>query len=86
MATENHDTGIMGTPELLVELLEKVGSPNVGVIYEPYNLMEQASYDYRKGLEVMRDHIPHVHFKDGKLMAVFNGREAELRAGPLGSR
>ena len=69
MATENHDAGIMGTPELLVELFEKVGSPNVGVIYEPYNLMEQASYDYRKAFEVMREHILHVHFKDGKLMA-----------------
>jgi sugar phosphate isomerase/epimerase len=68
MGTENHDTGIMGRPERLVELFEKIGSPYVGVIYEPYNLMEQAGYDYRKAFEVMRDHIVHVHLKDGKLM------------------
>lgn len=69
MATENHDTGIMGSPEVLVELLEKVGSPYMGVLYEPYNLMEQAGYDYRKAFEVMRDHIVHVHLKDGKLIS-----------------
>jgi len=67
MATENHDTGIMGTPEILVDMLNKIGSPNVGVIYEPLNLLEQASYDYRKAFEIMREYILHVHFKDGKL-------------------
>lgn len=68
MGVENHDTGIMGQPELLVELFEKIGSKYVGVFYEPYNLMEQAGYDYRKAFEVMRDWIVHVHFKDGKLL------------------
>jgi sugar phosphate isomerase/epimerase len=65
---ENHDTGILGQPEALVELCEKVGSSHLGVIYEPYNLMEQAGYDYRKAFEIMRDHIVHVHFKDGRLV------------------
>ena len=67
LAGENHDTGILGQPEKMVEFCEKVGSKHLGVIYEPYNLMEQAGYDYRKAFEIMRDHIVHVHFKDGRL-------------------
>jgi sugar phosphate isomerase/epimerase len=67
LAGENHDTGILGQPEKMVEFCEKVDSDHIGVIYEPYNLMEQAGYDYRKAFEVMRDHIVLVHFKDGRL-------------------
>jgi len=87
MATENHDTGIMGTPEILVDLINKIGSPNVGVIYEPLNLLEQASYDYRKAFEVMREHILHVHFKDGKLFPdVRNYRPVMMGEGELDFR
>ncbi len=67
LAGENHDTGILGQPKAFVELCEKVGSKNFGIIYEPYNLMEQAGLDYRKAFEIMREHIVHVHFKDGRL-------------------
>jgi sugar phosphate isomerase/epimerase len=68
LVTENHGKLILGSPELVVEMLEKVGSPNMGVIYEPHNLMAQAGQDYRKAFETMRDHIKHVHFKDGRLV------------------
>jgi sugar phosphate isomerase/epimerase len=68
MAMENHGSRILGSPELVVELLDKVASDHLGVIYEPHNLMAQAGYDYRKALEIMRDHIIHVHFKDGRLV------------------
>jgi sugar phosphate isomerase/epimerase len=67
LAGENHDTGILGQPAKMVEFCAKVGSKHLGIIYEPYNLMEQAGYDYRKAFEVMRDHIVLVHFKDGRL-------------------
>ena len=87
MATENHDTGIMGTPEILVDLINKIGSPNVGIIYEPFNLLEQASYDYRKAFEVMREHILHVHFKDGKLFPdVRNYRPVMMGEGEIDFR
>ena len=67
LAGENHDMGILGQPQKMVEFCEKVGSKHIGVIYEPYNLMEQAGFDYRKAFEIMRDHIVLVHFKDGRL-------------------
>jgi len=62
---ENHGDGIAGQPELCAELAEKVGSPFFGVLYEPHNLMAEGGVDYRYALEVMKDHIVHVHFKDG---------------------
>ena len=67
LAGENHDMGILGQPAKMVEFCEKVGSKHIGVIYEPYNLMEQAGFDYRKAFEIMREHIVLVHFKDGRL-------------------
>jgi len=66
MGVENHSAGIAGTPELCVELAEKVGSPYFGVLYEPGNLMHDTGTDYRAALETMKDHIVHCHFKDCK--------------------
>ena len=66
MGFENHGGGISGQPELCAELTEKVGSEFFGVLYEPCNLMT-AGVDYRRALDVMRDHIVHVHFKDAKV-------------------
>ena len=66
MAFENHSAGIAGTPELCVELAEKVGSPYFGILYEPGNLMFDTGTDYRKALETMKNHVVHCHFKDCK--------------------
>jgi len=64
MGVENHSDGIAGTPELAVELVEKVGSPYLGILYEPGNLMHDTGTDYRNALETMKNHIVHCHFKD----------------------
>ena len=64
MGFENHGGGISGQPERCRELAEKVGSSFFGVLYEPCNLMA-AGTDYRSALEIMKDHITHIHFKDG---------------------
>jgi sugar phosphate isomerase/epimerase len=65
MGVENHGGGISGSPERCVELAQKVGSPFFGVLYEPYNLANHGT-EYRSALHAMRDHIVHVHFKDGR--------------------
>jgi sugar phosphate isomerase/epimerase len=67
LVCENHDTGILGQPHTLVKMCEMIGQDNVGVLYEPLNLMEQAGLDYKKAFEVMRDVIKMVHLKDGFL-------------------
>jgi len=66
MGIENHSVGIAGTPELITELAEKVGSPFFGILYEPGNLMYDTGTDYRAALEIMKGHIVHCHFKDCK--------------------
>jgi sugar phosphate isomerase/epimerase len=65
MGYENHGGGISGQPKLCAELADKVGSPFLGALYEPCNLMH-SGVDYRYALHVMRDHITHVHCKDGR--------------------
>ncbi|MEM7031830.1 MAG: TIM barrel protein, partial [Chloroflexota bacterium] len=37
-------------------------------LYDPCNLIG-AGTDYRSALEIMKDHITHVHFKDGAVKA-----------------
>jgi len=66
MGVENHSDGIAGTPELAAELVEKVGSPFLGILYEPGNLMHDTGTDYRSALKIMKHHIVHCHFKDCK--------------------
>ncbi len=64
MGFENHGGPICGDPEQCRLLSAKVGSPYFGVLYDPCNLMG-AGTDYRAALDIMQDHITHVHFKDG---------------------
>ncbi len=66
MGVENHSDGIAGTPELVTELVEKTGSPFLGILYEPGNLMHDTGTDNHTALEIMKDHIVHCHFKDCK--------------------
>ncbi|HRW08214.1 MAG TPA: sugar phosphate isomerase/epimerase family protein [Caldilineaceae bacterium] len=64
MGFENHGGPLCGDPEQCRILSAKVDSPYFGVLYDPCNLMG-AGTDYRAALDIMQDHITHVHFKDG---------------------
>ena len=64
MGIENHGGEISGNPEACQEISEKVGSKHFGILYEPANLMG-ANVDYKEAYEVFKDHIVHVHIKDG---------------------
>jgi sugar phosphate isomerase/epimerase len=64
MGIENHGGEISGDPEACAEIARKVGSKRFGVLYEPANLMA-AGVDYRKAWETFREHVVHVHIKDG---------------------
>lgn len=68
MGFENHGGPLCGNPEHCADLSAKVGSSYFGVLYDPCNLMG-AGTDYRSALEIMKDHITHVHFKDGAITA-----------------
>jgi sugar phosphate isomerase/epimerase len=62
---ENHGGEISGVPEACRQLCAAVASPWFGVLYEPANLMA-AGVDYRTALATLRDHIVHIHVKDGR--------------------
>lgn len=64
MGVENHGGGISGSAEACLELCREVGSPHFGILYDPCNLL-RAGADYKQALETLREHIVHVHLKDG---------------------
>ena len=65
LGIENHGGPISGDPDACLEISQKVGSKHFGILYEPGNLMA-ADQDYQEAFEVFRDHIVHVHIKDGR--------------------
>lgn len=64
MGIENHGTEISGDAATCREICERVGSSHFGIIYEPCNLLA-AGVEYKAAFEAFKDHIVHVHFKDG---------------------
>lgn len=66
LTLENECAEVMGTPKLINELAEKVGSKYFGILYEPGNLVLDTGADYKAALETMKNHITHCHFKDVK--------------------
>jgi len=64
MGFENHGGPLCGDPIHCRDLSAKVDSPYFGVLYDPCNLLG-AGTDYQAALDIMQDHITHIHFKDG---------------------
>ena len=64
MGIENHGGEISGSPEACAEISAKVGSRYFGILYEPANLMDENT-EYKSAFEVFKDHIVHIHIKDG---------------------
>ena len=62
---ENHPNSIAGSAEETVTIIEAVGHPNVRILYEPSNLLVYAGRDdHRRGFDVQKSWIRHVHIKD----------------------
>lgn len=73
MGVENHGGELSGSPELTKKLFEAVGSSHFGLIYDPCNYVTHGA-DYRAALELQKEHVVHVHFKD----AATNGSGTKL--------
>lgn len=82
VGVETHG-GITSDVEGMVVLCERVGAANFGVIYDPCNL-EAVGVDYQAAYRGFREHIVHVHLKDGRSTAdgwrrvVFNEGEIDM--------
>ncbi len=85
MGFETHGGGISGNPQHCVDIAEQVGSPFFGVLYDPCNVMA-AGVDYRMALWTMRDHIVHVHLKDGAVDVANGFKRVMLGSGHLDIR
>ena len=77
MGIENHGFSLSAYTDKLADFCCKVGSKNFGVIYEPGNLFGNLK-DYRKGFYDQKDHIVHVHLKDGYPFRFPGSLEASL--------
>ncbi len=64
MGVENHGGPVSGTPEVLRDFSRQVGSSHFGVLYDPCNLL-LAGVDHKAAFDVFKDHVVHVHLKDG---------------------
>lgn len=60
LGIENHGGAITGSPETLKRLFDQIGSPYLGLLYDPCNYV-QKNVDYRAALELLKDHLAHVH-------------------------
>lgn len=62
---ENHRGSIASTPEHVMPLIREIGSPFLGILYDPANLMG-CRVDYRAAYRQFRTHVVHVHVKDSR--------------------
>lgn len=65
LGIENHGGGISGSGAALRDLAQQVGCANFGVLYDACNLVT-AGVDYQREYAAFKDHIVHVHLKDGR--------------------
>ena len=61
---ENHPGTAAVTGAVTRAIVDAVDAPNVGIIFDPGNLMRLGGTDMRSELAVQREAIRHVHFKD----------------------
>ena len=61
---ENHPFSEAISAERTVQIVEDVGSENIGIVYDPANLIVMGNQDYHQGFEVQKPYINHVHLKD----------------------
>jgi L-ribulose-5-phosphate 3-epimerase len=61
---ENHDGTMADTAARTRELRQRVGEPNVGIVYDPANLMRDGKEDFPESFEIQAEAIRLVHVKD----------------------
>lgn len=65
LGMENHAGSIAGNPKDVMRLVDAVGSPYFGILYEPANLMA-CRVDYGEAYRLFSGHVVHVHIKDSR--------------------
>ncbi|QOR70560.1 sugar phosphate isomerase/epimerase [Ruania alkalisoli] len=61
---ENHMGSHAISGAITTEIVQEVGSPYVGILYDPANLLVLGDADYQEAFTLQAPYIGHVHFKD----------------------
>jgi sugar phosphate isomerase/epimerase len=64
LGIETHG-GLSSDAPAMVELCQEVGSRHFGVLFDPSNCVG-AGVDYKQAWETFKEHVVHVHLKDGR--------------------
>ena len=64
---ETHMGNIMPSASLAWRLVKDLSPEQVGVIYDPGNMVVEGYECYKMGMELLGDHLAHVHVKNGSM-------------------
>jgi len=80
------EVGGLETADDLLQFIEHSNCSNLKINYDPANLLRGGKGDPIEGLEVLRDHVVHVHLKDANAPTVpgLFGLETQLNEGGVG--
>lgn len=84
LGIETHG-GLSSDAPAMVELCREVGSRHFGVLYDPCNCA-QHGVDYKAAWDTFKDHVTHVHLKDGRRAADGSWQRVHLGQGEIDAR
>ena len=84
LGIETHG-GLSSDAPAMVELCEQVGSQRFGVLFDPCNCAANG-VDYKQAWSTFKDHVTHVHLKDGRREADGSWKRVHLGEGEIDAR
>ena len=84
LGIETHG-GLSSDAPAMVELCEQVGSKRFGVLFDPCNCAAN-HVDYKEAWAIFKDHVTHVHLKDGRREPDGSWKRVHLGEGEIDAR
>src|SRR5688500_9692638 len=84
LGIETHG-GLSSDAPAMVELCEQVGSERFGVLFDPCNCAANG-VDYKQAWSTFKEHVTHVHLKDGRHDADGKWQRVHLGEGEIDAR
>ena len=84
LGIETHG-GLSSDAPAMVELCEQVGSKRFGVLFDPCNCAANG-VDYKLAWSIFKEHVTHVHLKDGRVAADGKWQRVHLGEGEIDAR
>lgn len=84
LGIETHG-GLSSDAPAMVELCRQVGSRHFGVLFDPCNCAANG-VDYKQAWSTFKDHVTHVHLKDGRTASDGKWQRVHLGEGEIDAR